>query len=480
MRDARRIYSRRRPLAAVRRQGRRRQVHLRRRDGARPRQSRSRRRVLLLSMDPAHSLGDVFGAALGDRPAAVPGGPPNLHVREIDAAAEMDAVPREVCRGGGRCVREHCAIGGRRPGGVPRADRPRAAGDRRSDRRRGRGRSAHRVEEALRRHRHRHRPDRACAAAAADAGGAARLDAGADGDPAEVPRGRRRRNARGAAGAALEAAAGTSGDPEPIRRRRGSSSSRAPRRFRPRSRRELHRVAAIARHRRAGGDRERAGRGIVRALPRGVARAGRRRSRGSAAGAAPGAVTLSSRRPPKCRRRTAPPRWRRGDSAGGESPDGKGHHGRLPLLRRPRRAQAAAGARARGTARRDPARRRTGCPASLWLVTADVPLDTYGPAQLEPRLRDLEWVSSIAVAHEAVVEHFSRAKASVVVPTTLFTMFSSMDKAMADVAAQASDDRAGHAPHRRQRGVGHPDHAASAGGARGRPSPRARLPARRF
>ena len=47
------------------------------------------RRVLLLSMDPAHSLGDVFGAALGDRARAVPGGPANLHVREIDAAAEM-------------------------------------------------------------------------------------------------------------------------------------------------------------------------------------------------------------------------------------------------------------------------------------------------------------------------------------------------------------------------------------------------------
>jgi arsenite-transporting ATPase len=47
------------------------------------------RRVLLLSMDPAHSLGDVFGATLGDREQTVPGGPRNLFVREIDAAAEM-------------------------------------------------------------------------------------------------------------------------------------------------------------------------------------------------------------------------------------------------------------------------------------------------------------------------------------------------------------------------------------------------------
>jgi arsenite-transporting ATPase len=47
------------------------------------------KRVLLLSMDPAHSLGDVFGAPLGDRARPVRGGPRNLHVREIDAAAEM-------------------------------------------------------------------------------------------------------------------------------------------------------------------------------------------------------------------------------------------------------------------------------------------------------------------------------------------------------------------------------------------------------
>jgi len=44
------------------------------------------RRVLLLSTDPAHSLGDVFGAHVDDRARAVPGAPPTLHVREIDAA----------------------------------------------------------------------------------------------------------------------------------------------------------------------------------------------------------------------------------------------------------------------------------------------------------------------------------------------------------------------------------------------------------
>ena len=51
------------------------------------------RRVLLLSTDPAHSLGDVFGERFGNtpRPAA---GVETLHVREIDAAEEMDRLRR--------------------------------------------------------------------------------------------------------------------------------------------------------------------------------------------------------------------------------------------------------------------------------------------------------------------------------------------------------------------------------------------------
>jgi arsenite/tail-anchored protein-transporting ATPase len=51
----------------------------------------STRRVLLMSTDPAHSLADVFGAAVGDRPAAVRGAPNNLRVRELDAAAALGA-----------------------------------------------------------------------------------------------------------------------------------------------------------------------------------------------------------------------------------------------------------------------------------------------------------------------------------------------------------------------------------------------------
>jgi arsenite/tail-anchored protein-transporting ATPase len=51
------------------------------------------RRVLLISTDPAHSLGDVFGERFDNTPRPA-GGMETLHVREIDAAAEMDQLRR--------------------------------------------------------------------------------------------------------------------------------------------------------------------------------------------------------------------------------------------------------------------------------------------------------------------------------------------------------------------------------------------------
>jgi arsenite-transporting ATPase len=47
------------------------------------------RPVVLLSADPAHSLGDVFGQAFSDVPARVRGGPSRLVVRELDAARAL-------------------------------------------------------------------------------------------------------------------------------------------------------------------------------------------------------------------------------------------------------------------------------------------------------------------------------------------------------------------------------------------------------
>jgi arsenite-transporting ATPase len=54
------------------------------------------REILLLSTDPAHSLGDVFGVAIGDRFVRVPKAPSNLRVREIDAAAALRAKRGEL------------------------------------------------------------------------------------------------------------------------------------------------------------------------------------------------------------------------------------------------------------------------------------------------------------------------------------------------------------------------------------------------
>lgn len=69
-------------------------------------------RVLLLSTDPAHSLADVLGTDVGDGASAVPGAPPALRAREIDAAALFAARRRryletvdavfETLRGGSR------------------------------------------------------------------------------------------------------------------------------------------------------------------------------------------------------------------------------------------------------------------------------------------------------------------------------------------------------------------------------------------
>lgn len=51
----------------------------------------SREKVLLLSTDPAHSLADVLEAPLGDDERPVPGAPPGLRARELDASAVFES-----------------------------------------------------------------------------------------------------------------------------------------------------------------------------------------------------------------------------------------------------------------------------------------------------------------------------------------------------------------------------------------------------
>jgi hypothetical protein len=67
----------------------------------------------------------------------------------------------------------------------------------------------------------------------------------------------------------------------------------------------------------------------------------------------------------------------------------------------------------------------------LWLVVADAPLARYDVAPIERGLRDLNWVSACAMAHEAMVEH--AAAAGTVIPMKLFTLFSSDERAVAHV-----------------------------------------------
>lgn len=70
---------------------------------------------------------------------------------------------------------------------------------------------------------------------------------------------------------------------------------------------------------------------------------------------------------------------------------------------------------------------------SRWAVVSLVPLDRYGEAGIAAGVRDLDWVSKIAMAHEAVVEHFSRGRGATVVPMKLFTMFSSDERLVQDL-----------------------------------------------
>jgi hypothetical protein len=71
--------------------------------------------------------------------------------------------------------------------------------------------------------------------------------------------------------------------------------------------------------------------------------------------------------------------------------------------------------------------------AGLWAIAAGVPLDRYGAEPLTAALRDLDWVSHAALAHEAVVEHFSRRRGVTALPMKMFTMFSTAERAVQDL-----------------------------------------------
>jgi len=66
-----------------------------------------------------------------------------------------------------------------------------------------------------------------------------------------------------------------------------------------------------------------------------------------------------------------------------------------------------------------------------WLVAADVTARDYGEAAINRGLSNLDWVSRAAVAHEAVLESF--AARATVLPMKLFTIFTSDERAVADI-----------------------------------------------
>jgi hypothetical protein len=75
----------------------------------------------------------------------------------------------------------------------------------------------------------------------------------------------------------------------------------------------------------------------------------------------------------------------------------------------------------------------------FWLVTARVPLESYGSGPLEASLRDVQWVTDVAVAHESVVECFARQSGATVIPMKLFTMFSSEKRAISETRSRLRD-----------------------------------------
>lgn len=67
----------------------------------------------------------------------------------------------------------------------------------------------------------------------------------------------------------------------------------------------------------------------------------------------------------------------------------------------------------------------------LWLLAASAPLPEYGSEEIQRRLSDLSWVSDRALAHEAVIEHFTRS--GTMLPMKLFTLFASDERALAHI-----------------------------------------------
>lgn len=79
---------------------------------------------------------------------------------------------------------------------------------------------------------------------------------------------------------------------------------------------------------------------------------------------------------------------------------------------------------------------------ALWTIGGEVPLAEYGSEPVDRTLRDLDRVARIALAHESVVASLFRQRGTTVVPMKLFTLFSTMERAVAETAAASKAIRA--------------------------------------
>ena len=70
----------------------------------------------------------------------------------------------------------------------------------------------------------------------------------------------------------------------------------------------------------------------------------------------------------------------------------------------------------------------------VWAAAADAPIDRFNSAQLEAEFQDVEAISRHALAHAAVVEFLFRK--APVIPLKLLTLFSTDEKAVAELRRQ--------------------------------------------
>jgi len=110
------------------------------------------------------------------------------------------------------------------------------------------------------------------------------------------------------------------------------------------------------------------------------------------------------------------------------SPSGTYVYGVIAADRRPRLTRVPAGLPGAGPVR------LIDLDKGLFIVVADLPLDKYNESAISSGLANLDWVSRVAVAHEAVVESFVASKA--VLPMKLFTIFKTDERAFEHVRAQ--------------------------------------------